>query len=663
MANKIELEISAGTDLLVKGLKDGDRAVVKFTDGVNKQFNGVKKSALDAGSSIAGAFKNSFTDLAKGVAVGNLVASAISSAANAIKNFVAGSIDAAKIQEDAINRLSQALRANGEFTNTAIRGFEAYASQLQKTSKFGDEVILNQLAIAKSFGASNEEAKKLVQAAVNLEATFGGTLEQRVQELGKTLNGTKGRLGQLIPEFQNLTTEQLRAGNAIDIVNSKFAGAGQAAVRTYSGATTQLKNAFGDLQEELGFFVTKNPAVISAVQTLTRGFEAFTAGVKSARQALGIGLDNIDQQKKGIKDLGKEFNKLGDEIEARRKTLAEGKFFNNVESEKVQLAKIAEFEARRNEILKQRQQLGGALREDQELEKIIAAKQKELNLSNEELAKRAELNNALKQQRLEFSSFLEQQNIQDEFLATEIRSQAFENQLQFELEKIEVIRQSEIEKANLIQESGARLLAIQQANEKAQLASQKATINKNINQDRFLTQQQEREFQQRVQTTQNYISAGLALAKQGSIAQKALSIAQATVSTYTAATQALASPPGPPKTIPLAASVVALGLANVARIAGAKFANGGIVGGNSFSGDRVPARVNSGEMILNKSQQRRLFDIANGGESGGGSANLIQEIRSLAQSIKQAPIVVQANGREIARLVRDEGRNGFEVMA
>lgn len=37
------------------------------------------------------------------------------------------------------------------------------------------------------------------------------------------------------------------------------------------------------------------------------------------------------------------------------------------------------------------------------------------------------------------------------------------------------------------------------------------------------------------------------------------------------------------------------------------FADGGIVGGSSFTGDKVIARVNSGEMILNRSQQSKLF--------------------------------------------------------
>lgn len=41
------------------------------------------------------------------------------------------------------------------------------------------------------------------------------------------------------------------------------------------------------------------------------------------------------------------------------------------------------------------------------------------------------------------------------------------------------------------------------------------------------------------------------------------------------------------------------------------FAEGGIVGGNSYSGDKLWARVNSGEMILNRNQQAAL---ANGGQ-------------------------------------------------
>lgn len=64
-------------------------------------------------------------------------------------------------------------------------------------------------------------------------------------------------------------------------------------------------------------------------------------------------------------------------------------------------------------------------------------------------------------------------------------------------------------------------------------------------------------------------------------------------------------------------AVVAAAIAAASRPKTQKFATGGIVGGNSFYGDRVSAQVNSGEMILNRSQQARLFQMANSGGMGG----------------------------------------------
>jgi len=80
-------------------------------------------------------------------------------------------------------------------------------------------------------------------------------------------------------------------------------------------------------------------------------------------------------------------------------------------------------------------------------------------------------------------------------------------------------------------------------------------------------------------------------------------------------------------TNPVAA--VALGIAAVAAGAALKahvtkgaqvqkFADGGIVDGNSYTGDKVHAMVNSGEMILNKNQQSNLLSMINSGMTGGG---------------------------------------------
>ena len=70
-------------------------------------------------------------------------------------------------------------------------------------------------------------------------------------------------------------------------------------------------------------------------------------------------------------------------------------------------------------------------------------------------------------------------------------------------------------------------------------------------------------------------------------------------------------------------AAIAAGIAAVlaALAAMSKFANGGIVGGNSWSGDKQMARVNSGEMILNKAQQRNLWELANGKAGTSGQVN------------------------------------------
>lgn len=91
-----------------------------------------------------------------------------------------------------------------------------------------------------------------------------------------------------------------------------------------------------------------------------------------------------------------------------------------------------------------------------------------------------------------------------------------------------------------------------------------------------------------------------------------------------------------PANIAAIATTVGTVLANIASaistVKGAQFATGGIVGGTSYTGDNVPIRVNSGEMILNKQQQGRLFELAN--TSLGATVNLPE---ALANAVAQLP--------------------------
>lgn len=71
------------------------------------------------------------------------------------------------------------------------------------------------------------------------------------------------------------------------------------------------------------------------------------------------------------------------------------------------------------------------------------------------------------------------------------------------------------------------------------------------------------------------------------------------------------------------------------------FAGGGIVGGSSYTGDRLTARVNSGEMILNATQQSRLFELANSPMSGGaGDFDYETLTASLTEAVASQPAPV-----------------------
>lgn len=100
------------------------------------------------------------------------------------------------------------------------------------------------------------------------------------------------------------------------------------------------------------------------------------------------------------------------------------------------------------------------------------------------------------------------------------------------------------------------------------------------------------------------------------------------VDTYASATasyKALAGIPyvGPVLGAAAAAAAIAGGVARGALIERQHFAQGGIVAGNSTSGDRVPAMVNSREMILTQRQQANLFAMANGQPAAGGGGGII----------------------------------------
>lgn len=95
--------------------------------------------------------------------------------------------------------------------------------------------------------------------------------------------------------------------------------------------------------------------------------------------------------------------------------------------------------------------------------------------------------------------------------------------------------------------------------------------------------------------------------------------------------------------IPLVGPIMAV--AAIASIIAAfasipKFETGGIIGGSSYTGDKLLARVNSGEMILNKAQQNNLY-------------NALYGVKSPNINMQPTEVVLKVKGKDLEGVLKN----------
>jgi hypothetical protein len=157
----------------------------------------------------------------------------------------------------------------------------------------------------------------------------------------------------------------------------------------------------------------------------------------------------------------------------------------------------------------------------------------------------------------------------------------------------------------------------------------------------------EEEFAQKQKALDEEIARQKAeLGYKAATAQWKMALMNATVSAAQAVLQAAINN-WPVPAVPMMAMAGALGAAQVAVVSANKpkmemYKDGGIVPGNSFRGDNIKAMVNSGEMILNKRQQKNMFNAIDNNEIGGGGEQPIT-----------IPITINLDGKPIAKFTID----------
>lgn len=216
MAKKIaELLIKIGADTY---------GVTKMTADVRKQLSSLQKDLSGFGKSWS-LYVTAPLTAAAGVAV-----------------------KAADVQLKNEQRLLTALRGREDIQQRLIR----QAGELQSRSLFGDEEIIGQQAFLASLGLTEQQINDTIEAAAQLSSATGMTLDSAVKNLAKTYGGLSGELGESIPKLKELTTEQMKNGEAVKFILDNYRGFAESAAETGLGPLQQLKNSIGDVGEEVG---------------------------------------------------------------------------------------------------------------------------------------------------------------------------------------------------------------------------------------------------------------------------------------------------------------------------------------------------------------------------------------------------------------------------
>ncbi len=204
-----------------------------------------------------------------------------------VKSVVAATTNAYAVQEKAETKLSNALKLVGADVASNLADFKEFASSLQNTTTIGDETTLSLVATGVALGRSNDQIKKMVEAASELDTAFEDvSFQTAFKNLNKTLGGTVGELGELLPEIKNLTADQLKAGAAIDLIKNKLNGFAAGVTETFSGRSTQAMNAFGDLLEEIGKTFVETFNIKNLLVSFTSNINNAIQYMVALRQAL-----------------------------------------------------------------------------------------------------------------------------------------------------------------------------------------------------------------------------------------------------------------------------------------------------------------------------------------------------------------------------------------
>ncbi len=283
--NKIDVQIDVTGNAEVQFKKVGDAAAKFEAAGTKASFNFAR--AWETASGVVA-----------GAAIFDILKRTGEAALGLAKVFSTDSVHAAEEAQVAQNKLNQALALAGEYSKEASDKFSAFASRIQATTTVEDDAVRSAAALLESMSQLSEYGlEKATETAIDMSAALGIDLDTAVRMVGKAANGEVWSFKRLGISIEEGDTKAETFTNTLDTLNRKFGGSAAAQVNTYAGATAQLKNNFGDFQEEIGNVVVGNSAFVEVTKEASKIVAEFAKSLSenngSAKALVGDGLIGV----------------------------------------------------------------------------------------------------------------------------------------------------------------------------------------------------------------------------------------------------------------------------------------------------------------------------------------------------------------------------------
>jgi hypothetical protein len=330
------------------------------------KFKGAASSAKDA----EGAFKG-----LKGEASSLLQSFLPFATAGGILAFFTSSVKAAEQENQSLQRLKFTVESMGGSWEKAKDQVAAWGTAIAATTRFSDGDAFNAIDRLARITGSLTSAQKAAQVAMGLSVSSGKSLNETTELMSNLLAGNERALMETKREFGAFAGSAQNAQQALDLLSARF---GDAAFKeeSFTKETNQLKNAFGEFQEQVGRGLI--PALIPVFDVLSmimRGFRELgvvIAGMGASFLAFAesLGSATMKLAKMDFSGAKAEAKNLGLEL----KTIAEetAASVDEIEAERDRKSMARSSEAVNLKAIKGKQEISAAEEEAKKLAEIEA---------------------------------------------------------------------------------------------------------------------------------------------------------------------------------------------------------------------------------------------------------------------------------------------------